>query len=215
MENYEDKDLKNNLRSIANSHNTFDQILIIIIKRFISKKNKIRLCKLFIFSILFMPISLYIVKSNNTYNHIINLIEQSNNLMIPLFTVVFTGYSIFQAFTSGKIVLELLSINVNNKSQFEEFNLNFFETIMYYLLLIGINYLGLSILPIIYEIYLTNTDIYLNTKKFLPIIVHIYIFFNMYALLEIRSFLFNIYQCFNMSAFKTGIDELQQQKSNT
>ena len=165
MENYEDKDLKNNLRSIANSHNTFDQILIIIIKRFISKKNKIRLCKLFIFSILFMPISLYIVKSNNTYNHIINLIEQSNNLMIPLFTVVFTGYSIFQAFTSGKIVLELLSINVNNKSQFEEFNLNFFETIMYYLLLIGINYLGLSILPIIYEIYLTNTDIYLNTKK--------------------------------------------------
>ena len=118
MENYEDKDLKNNLRSIANSHNTFDQILIIIIKRFISKKNKIRLCKLFIFSILFMPISLYIVKSNNTYNHIINLIEQSNNLMIPLFTVVFTGYSIFQAFTSGKIVLELLSINVNNKSQF-------------------------------------------------------------------------------------------------
>ena len=212
MENYEDKDLKNNLRSIANSHNTFDQILIIIIKRFISKKNKIRLCKLFIFSILFMPISLYIVKSNNTYNHIINLIEQSNNLMIPLFTVVFTGYSIFQAFTSGKIVLELLSINVNNKSQFEEFNLNFFETIMYYLLLIGINYLGLSILPIIYEIYLTNTDIYLNTKKFLPIIVHIYIFFNMYALLEIRSFLFNIYQCFNMSEFKTGIDELQQQK---
>lgn len=40
MENYEDKDLKNNLRSIANSHNTFDQILIIIIKRFISKKIK-------------------------------------------------------------------------------------------------------------------------------------------------------------------------------
>ena len=56
MENYEDKDLKNNLISIANSHNTFDQILIIIIKRFISKKNKIRLCKLFIFSILFIAL---------------------------------------------------------------------------------------------------------------------------------------------------------------
>ena len=94
MENYEDKDLKNNLISIANSHNTFDQILIIIIKRFISKKNKIRLCKLFIFSILFMPISLYIVKSNNTYNHIINLIEQSNNLMTSFYSCIYRIFNI-------------------------------------------------------------------------------------------------------------------------
>lgn len=204
------KNLKKNLKNISYNHDSFEKVFITMCKRFISKKNKVRICKLFIASIPILIIFLSINKSDKTYDHGINLVQTSNNLIIPLFGVLFTGYTIFQAFTSGQMIISLLSVNTKEMSQFEEFNINFFEVLIVYLSIIVINYIILVTAPILYDFYIANPEIKLNIKHIFPIIVYIYFFINMYALLEMKSFLFNIYQCFNMYAFINGIKDIQE-----
>ncbi|MFR9070399.1 MAG: hypothetical protein ACLVIU_08575, partial [Paraclostridium sp.] len=66
--------LKKNLKNISYNHDNFEKVFVTMFNRFISKKNKVRICKLFIASIPILILFLCINKSSKTYENTMNLV---------------------------------------------------------------------------------------------------------------------------------------------
>lgn len=78
-----------------------------------------------ILSILIYPIHICI-QSNNTILYIKQVVEASNNIIMALFAIVFTGYALFQALINKNTLKNLFLDRKEDKfNKFTEYNLYF------------------------------------------------------------------------------------------
>ena len=148
--------------------------------------------------------------SDDTIKKFLLVVEVSNTIALVMFGAVIMGYTIFQALAQGSTLKEFLLNNDSDKSQFHSYNLSFFNTTVLYLFIIVINYILIVILKSIPEdwciIYLSN-----NINNFIATtLISIYFLLNIYSLLEVKSFIFNLYKCFSINAVANTIDFIKE-----
>ncbi|EHI98062.1 hypothetical protein CDLVIII_1363 [Clostridium sp. DL-VIII] len=168
---------------------------------------------LIVLVILAYPIEIS-VKSNNTLSNLKDLLGLSNGVIMAMFAILFTGYALFQALINrNTLKILFLSKSKHGKSLFSEYNLYFFAMCILYVLLIIINYIGTFII-----IYIgTNNIVNINEEAkniILRICIYLYLFINIFAIIEIKSFIYNLFQCFNISAMSTMIESLSKYDDN-
>ena len=150
----------------------------------------------------------YIGSSSHTIDSTIKIIQLSNDVIIPIFAMLFTGYALFQALVGGNTLKKMLIEKINNASAFKTYNLYFFSLAIYFLCIIILNF----ILLIVFENippdwafpYLTQ----FANSVWATLLLLIYVIVNVNALIEVKSFLYNLYQCFSINAYANVITSL-------
>lgn len=170
---------------------------------------------------IFLAISLLVISflylflfsaSVNVINSTIFLIESVNIIIIPTLGLAVTGYAIFQALANGDTLITLLKISKNDLSKFKEFNLFFLGFSILYLFIIIFNFLLLVFLKNVnsdWQLPYFNTEV--NTIIY-TVLISLYVTFILNALVEIKCFVYNLYQIFSMNASSNGINHLSADK---
>jgi hypothetical protein len=148
--------------------------------------------------------------ADNTIELFLNIVSYSNNFAIPVFTLIFTGYAIFQALSNTETLTALLSVEENEKSKFEEYNLSYLCNAMLYLSIIGINFIILVVFSGVSSTWHLSWFSNLKNNVIATILTGVYIMLNVHALLEVKSFVFNLYNCFAINAVANGLDRLKK-----
>ncbi len=179
------------------------------------KPSKTRiLVILTILVILSHPIYLCI-KSDKTLIYIKDIVTLTNSIIIAMFAILFTGYALFQALVDRNTLKVLFINQIDSKSKhnlFEHYNLYFFIFCILCVCLITSNYIITFILSVIDPqiIKLTN-----ESKNFVSsIFIYFYLLINIFAITEIKSFIFNLFKCFNISAISRMIESLEKYDDN-
>jgi len=184
------------------------------VARSITGSPSFRLCiikssKLFIksyfnisFSAIVATLILYVINRfgiDISQNQIYRMNDLLGNINLAMFGVIITGYAIFQAFLSRTLSVRLLLKRSKKYSLFEEYNMNFFNTSLLFLLLI-FAFILISIMEN-FSINFSLFNMSIVTKEIVKkVILFIYIFIEFIAILETKSIIFNIYQAFNVNA---------------
>ncbi len=156
-----------------------------------------------VISILFAVI---IVFEHNTYAKITNILEILNGVILALLAIVFTGYAFFQALMSDKLIENMLMVEKDDCSKLEESNNYYVQTMFLQLICILINIVGLvSAILLKDNLVLDYFNKLCTVLEILYVIVAIY--FNIICLLETKSFIFNIYQMFNLHALARIVEK--------
>lgn len=137
-----------------------------------------------------------------------------NAIVIPIFAVIITGYAIFQALGNGNTMITLLTVKHNEKySKFAIYNLYFFGIACCYLILIIINF----ILMFIFKYMPSDWSIPYFTEKsnefISSILISAYLIVILYLIIEVKSFIFNLFQVFITNA-SSSAEELVKNSIN-
>lgn len=131
------------------------------------------------------------------------IVERSNTIILALLAIIITGYAIFQAMAS-KTVLTFLSAYTDSNSNESVFNTmqhtTFFMT-MNYIIIIVINYLLLTIL----DIFTSHTFSGMLTFSLMVL----YCAYISYWIVEMKSFMYNLYQIFQVVSGIQLLDPIQ------
>lgn len=143
----------------------------------------------------------FISTSSQTIELFSDSVQIFNDLIVAIFGIVFTGYALFQALIGKEMLIRMLQ-NINKtseKSKLQETNEVFVTTMMLHVVCIIINTIILIYLKAIPGNYCMFENIVLNiSTSFIGIVFYFYISF--IALIETKSFIFNIFQLFNFHA---------------
>lgn len=198
--------LADNLKDLLKEKN-FKDILIEGLKLLKPSKDRI-IFIVIVLLLMCMPV-FNIINSGNVINKVQWIMDKSNDLIKDLFGIIFTGYALFQALIGVNALKQMLINKIGKHSSFKAYNLYFFILSITYLLIIIFNY----ILSILLNSGICNYISIFNiaVKKSLEFLfVIIYIGINIFAVCEIKSFLVNMYYCFNMSVFSEGIEIIKE-----
>ncbi|EPY2307635.1 hypothetical protein ACXATD_003332 [Clostridium sporogenes] len=170
--------------------------------------------------VMFLTVSIFLLLnplinmafSKDTISKFIKMIDISNTVILVLLGMTFTGFSLFQALATKSTLKQLLINKVKDKSLFKEYNLFFF----------GINIINLIIIILNFCLTIFMNNIpknwslpFFNTKwnNYISLILIIlYVILNLFAISEIKSFLYNIYQCFSLNAASNVIDDMKNEE---
>lgn len=178
-----------------------NRILFDSIKMFFpSKKEIIRFFMTVVFSI--VP-AYFIAVSYDTVNIFRDSVQMINDVILALFGIIFTGYALFQALIGKEMLVRMLQSTVGvgkaEKSKLQESNELFAKTMMMEFLCIVINIFLLLILFCI-----PNDFTVFPEKRWNDIIagfgIFIYFYMSFVVLIEVKSFIFNIFELFNFHA---------------
>lgn len=213
MERKDKENIFKSLKYMTTEYDGFRMVFLKVANSALSLKTIKRVFLICILSLFSLPLINHISISENTYKYVEILVNSTDTLMLGLFAITFTGYALFQALTSGHTLISFLKERTKNMSKFEEFNLSFFSLTLGYLFIISINYILKISLPIIVDFKLLN---FLGSFKnnIVNISIYFYFVFNIFLLLEMRSFIFNLFQCFNVNAISHGIKYLKDDKKD-
>lgn len=210
MKNKDINKIKKNANDLLDEiykHN-FLYVFIKSIRHSLKKNNVITSILITILALILVLIK--IGYSKDTISKFLPVVDVSNSIALVMFGAIIMGYTIFQALAQGPTLKEFLLNNESDKSQFHSYNLSFFNTTVLYLFIIIINYILIIFLKSIpenwYLIYLNN-----DINNFIAtILISIYFLVNVYSLLEVKSFIFNLYKCFSINAVATTIDLIEK-----
>lgn len=180
-------------------------------KLLIPEKKEI---KKYLCAIVISVISSYLFSvSENTVELFFDTVDNINNIVIALFGIVFTGYALFQAFIGKEMLLRMLSYTEGKgdkeKSNLQKSNESFAETMMLQFICIVLNVFLIIIGKCIPE----NWTLFENAKanEYLAMIgIGLYFYLMMIAILEIKGFIYNIFQFFNLHAGSRIIEILKE-----
>lgn len=150
------------------------------------------------------------IKSNNTLNSIKEIVGMTNGIIMAMFAILFTGYALFQALINrNSLKVLFLGKSKNNRILFLEYNLYFFAVCILYVALISINYIVSFLITTIGASGI-NSEIDENLRTVaLRFFAYVYLYINLFAITEIKSFIYNLFQCFNISAMSTMIEAMR------
>lgn len=145
--------------------------------------------------------------SNNSINIFSNVIDTILSIVLALLGIAFTGYTFFQALINGKLI-ELLISGKNeetNKNNFTEINESFVELMMLYIFIVVTSFfLKVFCDGIDNGLWLTKNININNTLAMCGVFFYLYI--SVIAIWHIKSFVYNIFQLFNMRAVREYLD---------
>lgn len=173
-----------------------------------SNFSKKRSFILFTFFLIFFVIIYFFVFPKTSAIKVISSISTDlNTIIIPMFAVIITGYAIFQALANENTIKMLLTVkHKNSSSKFVEFNLYFYGISISYLIVIVINFcltMLFKYLPA--DFYIPFLPVWVNeiTSSFL---ISIYIAINLNLLIELKSFIYNLFQVFFTNGSVSAMD---------
>jgi hypothetical protein len=119
-----------------------------------------------------------------------------------------TGYAIFQALVNGDTLITLLKISEKEKSKFQEYNYFFLAfSILYTIIIISNFCIALFLRNVSLDWHIAYFSVKVNNAIY-SIVVSAYITIVLNALIEIKSFVYNLYQIFSTNAAAKGISYL-------
>lgn len=177
------------------------------------KPSQKRVKLMIIIFIMMLYPSFIIIKSDSTIKILIEIIGNSNTVLMTMFGIIFTGYALFQALINRK-TLEVLFLQKGKKEiLFDEYNLYFFEFTIIYLFVIVFNYV-ISLLLTAINLGYSSLGIEFNNliMELFKVCISLYITIIISLLIEIKSFIINLFQCFNLSACSSIVEYLNDSK---
>jgi hypothetical protein len=158
----------------------------------------------------------YLVSSQSYTNAIertLDLVGAVNNIVLPILGLAVTGYAIFQALANGDTLITLLKVSEGDKNKFQEYNYFFLGFSILYILIIILNFLLVVFLKnVTLDWHISAFPLLVNNTIY-SILVSAYITFILNALVEIKCFVYNLYQIFSTNAAAKGIAYLQDDES--
>lgn len=137
-------------------------------------------------------------------------IDIVNNTIVSIFGVVFTGYALFQAFINNELLIRMVNEGgKDSKSKFQKTNETFAELMILCVISIVINvFLKLTINSMPEKFMVFSTKFYNDIMAI--ILLEFYFVFNANIFMELKSFIFNIFQLFNLHAGTKIIQILEE-----
>ncbi|MBD7937151.1 hypothetical protein H9655_08915 [Cytobacillus sp. Sa5YUA1] len=162
--------------------------------------------------ILFNFILFVLFKQISAVNLILEITNKLNAIIIPIFTVLITGYAIFQALANGNTLIRMISVKhvdtdnqkLENLSKFGVYNLYFYGLSIFYLSLIILNYLLSVSLVMVNEDWSFSSFSATQNEIICSLAITIYLMVVLNFLIEIKSFIFNLFQIF----ITNGVNEI-------
>lgn len=162
---------------------------------------------LLIFSIIVAGI---ISSRESTVTICIEVISDFNTVIVALFGIVFTGYSLFQALVDQDVLEKMVTKEMEEKTYLQISNDYFLNVMLINIVAIILNVCVLIFLKIIPNSFCLFTINIIN-ELISFLLLSIYLIFQLRVLVEIKSFVFNMYQLFNISS---GIKILKMLKED-
>lgn len=177
------------------------------------KLSYIRLCFLIlIFVAVFIFLKFVLFNVASAIDIISDITVNVNTIIIPIFTIIVTGYAIFQALANDQTMITLIAVkHKEHSSKFKIYNLYFLGVGVFYLIIIIINFL----LMIIFK-YLSSNWYFLYLSKetnelISALLISFYITFILNFLIELKSVIYNLFQVFVTNASSNGINFLKSE----
>lgn len=188
-----------------------NQILRAALKMlFPRRKSKGRFIVVFALSII--PAYL-MATSENTVSVYKEVVQLLTDITLSLFGVVFTGYALFQALIGKEMLVRMINAssldNESEKSKLQESNELFVKTMMLQLICIAIGVVMSLILACMPCDYILFDNTILN-EVIAGGGMFAHFFISLAALLEVKSFIFNIFQLFNFHAATRVMELLKE-----
>ena len=178
-------------------------------------KNKQRL-KSCLTAIVSIVLAYFIAVSQDTISIFQNCVQDLNNIVLALFGIVFTGYALFQALIGKEMLIRMLQSTVIKKneeiSKLQESNEIFAETLMLDFICIVTNTILLMVLNVIPEKWNLLQSVVLN-NILAGFGIFLYFYLELSALIEIKSFIFNIVELFNFHAGTRVLELIKKEKN--
>lgn len=174
-------------------------------------------------SIILISLILSIYSGIGDYTKIIlgDYLDILMNINLIMFGLLFTGYSIFQALLSEKIIIILLNVKEKKTDPDEKSlllrNNEYFINVMivqFYCILLDV-----FIILIMKCINALNFNIFFASHRIIIDIIASFVIFaiisiNLFSIVEVKSFIINIFRIFNLSAY-FQVTEYLDKNSNT
>ncbi|WP_342495647.1 hypothetical protein MHB69_12890 [Bacillus sp. FSL K6-0994] len=202
-------------RLYANTHDLVkykqlksNEIFLLALKDFtLSKTRGYLLVILLMASFLFLKFFIYKVVS--AIDVILEITSNVNVIAIPLFAIIVTAYAIFQALSNGPTIINLITSGKTNGSAFKKFNLYFYGVALFYLFIIILNFvliLTFKFMPSTFYLGLLSKNINEVLSAFFT---SLYVILVVYALIEMKSVIYNLNQVFLTHAASSSIKAME------
>ncbi len=186
-----------------------ENLLLRSFKIFLPKRNNLLKCICF-----FMASALcaFIIGfSLSTVAAMKSVIETFITVYIGLLGVTFTGYAFFQALITGKLI-EILVDTPNEKkkeNKFSEMNESFVELMLLYISFLMLNIILKILLSSVDDTFKMFNDVTVN-NVWATMGICIYIYCSLIAVWHVKSYVYNIFQVFNLHAIREYIESKRQ-----
>lgn len=168
------------------------------------KKQRIHVI---VFCFISLLISFLVCHNDNTIKTFANMVEEINVVVIAVFGIVFTGYSLFQALIDSNTINRMLEESENKKTYLQICNEYFLNVMILNIISIIINLIIILLAESIErEIMLpipTAVNIFIST-----VTMSIYFLFEFLVMWEMKSFVYNVYQLFNIYACSVAYNKI-------
>lgn len=176
-----------------------------------SKRRIILLLILFLF---FMSLYHFLFHIEDPINSSIEIFKTVNVVVLPVLALAVTGYAIFQALVSGKTLITLLEVEQGEYSKFKAYNFFFLSFSVLSLFMVILNFILLILFNNISSTWsLDFLDPETNYVLF-TILICVYITFLVNLLIEVKCFLYNLYQIFVINAVAKGIEHIEEHSNS-
>lgn len=186
-----------------------------VIKRAISEVFSFKSNKILKYVAIFLALILsYLIdKSNNTCSLIREIFIDFNVMQTAIFGILFTGYSIFQALLDERIIVSLLTVSENDNSEvsfLKRINEYFANTMLIMFSTIMLNLFIIIFLKI--DVFISIVNRMYNFKYLFFYISYVFIFIiNFFCFIEVKSFIFNIFNIFNLQCANKAYQYIENQ----
>ncbi|MFB5673570.1 hypothetical protein ACE3NQ_13480 [Paenibacillus terreus] len=212
MNGNDKNEAQKNVEQILNT-STFDSAVKLSIGELrLSVKRK---WILVVFGLVVFLLLYYIIFTTGIISKTIIFVELINTIVIALLGSVITGYAIFQALATGSTLRRLIIAKHEEKSLLIKYNGFFLVLAVMYLFIIFTNYLILLFLKTV------PTDWFfpflpLKTNRVVCVVlVTLYLTIVANSIIEFKSFIYNLYQCFNINSATNVLDSIKEQNKDT
>ena len=187
----------------SNSNKVFLQSLKIL------KPNKSNFLHKLIFGI---TVAFIMAKRTDTIGLTENVLQVVITVMLAFLAVVFTGYAFFQALINDKLLVSMIATGDNKNNKLSEANIYFAEVMIFQIGCMLLDLLVIVFMIVLPEDWTLLSNNMLN-EAFATIGISFLLYCNVESIWEMKSFIFNVFQLFNLHAY-SRIAKIQENQSD-
>lgn len=208
--NIDKNKLRNNAKDLVIDNGSKD----VLRKSFsLLKVNKQNFPRKIIFVVLELFVAAIVAQQVATISVMKEVVEVLISVTLALLAIVFTGYAFFQALLNDRLLIALISDDTNKKNKLVETNSYFVEVMMLQIFCLAINILVIIVMII------SPTDWYLFSCNMINELIAgglilLYLHLNVECIWEMKSFIFNTFQLFNLYAYSRISNIVNEEKDN-
>ena len=190
----------------SNSNKVFLQSLKIL------KPNKSNFLHKLIFGIIEVTVAFIMAKRTDTIGLTENVLQVVITVMLAFLAVVFTGYAFFQALINDKLLVSMIATGDNKNNKLSEANIYFAEVMIFQIGCMLLDLLVIVFMIVLPEDWTLLSNNMLN-EALAAIGISLLLYCNIESIWEMKSFIFNVFQLFNLHAY-SRIAKIQENQSD-